>query len=870
MRTANQPDTSDQPFPVARIAAGWTRPLSRFVVAIHAVLVAATVVSVTYASVLFLRAAWRYQPPRLPATMEQVDWSSPESSEYCLACHKPVGPAMAGLDVEHGHPQNVSLDDSQIQAVADMGTIAGPKGTLICMSCHILCEQPAGAYMLADTLANGRFCERCHPGHYARGTPHDLRTSAPTECNRLDQTAAEGGPCSTCHLAHRYARDFEPCTHDPDGRCTTCHEIHRCAEKHARPTMEHPEARCLECHDPHDMSHGEFLKGPIAELCITCHDEYAGGAAVGMHPLGTMDRVVPQELIEAGAQVQSGSRELTCAVCHSTHAADHQPLLMLDPDSNRLCLACHEDKYGETSHGGATPRHGQSPILTAEQREVIDDWEARVGPNGELLCVSCHRVHDAKSKVALLTFQPKYGETCSACHPHHDDLFGTSHDLRTNFPDEKNLADMTPSEHGACSACHLAHGFARQTTAAPGDPSGQCVSCHQADQCGQARLVEGTDHPDTKCTDCHNPHERRFGNYLALAEPDLCVECHAEQARLVGGPHDRTTNAVAWPDSAPTAQGLCLPCHLPHGGERADLFRLRGPNPVGNHDDVCLVCHADVAWNTPTGLAAIHPCEVSPTQNKVELALVPKDDEGNMRIGCRTCHDPHGGPNPIHLARVSPDQPTESLCIHCHAEKKYIKHTGHSAESLMRFGFDVDSCKPCHAMHANPDGTWGQMLSPRFLMESCEAVTEQGAACVPCLACHHAQGPAPVREVATHPQKEMWNIIAPDAPGYLPLFNAAGHVDPQGMVVCRTCHLSHGRLDLLQRVAEKQPLSHAEHSAIRTQLRPFIAPNICTECHGLEARLRFLFFHDPERRAFPRQDPTEQQRHLPRQSVSDS
>ena len=97
----------------------------------------------------------------------------------------------------------------------------------------------------------------------------------------------------------------------------------------------------------------------------------------------------------------------------------------------------------------------------------------------------------------------------------------------------------------------------------------------------------------------------------------------------------------------------------------------------------------------------------------------------------------------------------------------------------------------------------------------------------------------------------MYNMVAPDAEGYLPLFNAAGHVDPAGHVVCRTCHVSHGRLDLLHRVAQSESLSSAEKSAVRTQLRPFLPPNVCTECHGPEARFRFLYFHDPAQRAAP-------------------
>ncbi|MFH1745407.1 MAG: cytochrome c3 family protein [Planctomycetota bacterium] len=863
MKTGEQQDDSARhptPTPGTAGIAGW---LNRFATSVHWLLVGVMLTATGYASVSFLGAASRREPPRVPATMEEVDWGSPESSEYCLACHKPVGPAMAGLDVEHGHPQSVPLNETQIQAVADMGNIVGPNGTLICMSCHTLCEQPAGPYMLADTLADGRFCERCHPGHYARGTPHDLRNSAPAERNRLGQTAAEGGPCGACHLAHRYARDFEPCAHDPDGRCTTCHGMHRCAEKHARLTMDHPEARCLECHDPHDMSHGEFLKQPVASLCITCHEGFADGVTAGMHPLGAMDQPVPRELIDAGANVLPDSRELTCLVCHSTHSAGHESLLVLRPDSNDFCLTCHEDKHGDPAPDGVAPKHGQNPTLNAEQQAIVRHWGTRVGPDGELLCVSCHRVHDGKSPMALLAFQPKYGETCGACHPHHDGVFGTTHDLRTNFPDEQNIAGMTPTEYGACSTCHLSHRYARETVPTPGDPSGQCVTCHQADRCGADSTIEGVDHPDTTCTDCHNPHDRQHGNYLAAEQVALCSDCHAEQARLVDGPHDSSRNPDLWPESALTPGGACLSCHVAHGGARADLFRVRGSEPVGNHDDVCLVCHADAAWEAATGIAAIHPHEISPEQHKVELALVPKDDAGNMRVGCRTCHDPHGGAAPAQLARVALDQPTESLCIHCHAEKKYIKHTGHSAESLVRFGFEVDSCKPCHAMHASRDGSWGQMLSPRFLMESCEGLKEEAGDCVPCLACHHADGPAPVREVATHPEREMFNIISPDAPGYLPLFDAAGQVDPRGRVVCRTCHVSHGRLDLLRRVSEKETLSPAEQSAIRTQVRPFAPPNICTECHGIEARFRFLFFHNPVRGVFPRQDPVGQHRRMP-------
>lgn len=850
MSSSDHRDSSKQSAGPRASADGGHRLLRKLLTGVHGLLVLAALVAVVGASVSYFRAAEKRVPRVVPPTMEDVDWTSAESSEYCLACHKPVGPAMAGLDLQHSHPQNVPLNEAQIKAIADLGTIIGPNNTLICMSCHKLGD-PQAKYMLADTLDNGRFCEHCHAGHYARGTPHDMRNSTPDEKNRMGQTVAEGGPCSACHLAHRYAREFEPCDRDPGGRCTTCHEVAGCSDMPAVATLDHPVSKCQECHEPHNPAQGMFLKEPVVTLCVSCHKDFAGDAAAGMHPMGPMERALPAELVEAGVWAGEDAHSLTCVTCHPTHTAAHDRLLSFSPDSNRLCLTCHDDKFGEESAKGMAPHHGQSPILNADQREVVRSWNGRVGPSGELLCLSCHDVHKRNARTAMLRFLPKYGETCGACHPQHDGFVGGTHDLRTNFPMEPNIIGLTPRADGPCSACHLAHGFARTAEPTRSDPSGQCVTCHQRGAIGQAKLAEGFGHPDTGCTDCHNPHEMRNADYLSDTGPKLCAKCHSEETSLLGGPHDCTRAPDAWPEAARESGGPCLSCHVPHGGEREDLFRTHGPQEIGHHDDVCLVCHADAAWGAPTAIAAIHPHDISADQNKVDLALVPKDDAGNMRMGCRTCHNPHGGDKPIHLARVDKNERTEGVCLQCHQQKEYIRLTGHSAESLSRAGFDADSCRPCHAMHASPDGAWGQMLSPRFLEANCPTDGEQPVACVPCVSCHRPDGPAPSRAIATHPEAGMINTMPPDASGYLPLFDKSGHVDPQGMIACRTCHVSHGRLDLLQSVAEQRTLTPAEQSAVRMQLRSFEPPNLCTNCHGEEARARFLFFHDPERRAHP-------------------
>jgi predicted CXXCH cytochrome family protein len=818
---------------------------------LHTLLVALIVGVTGYALVVFLRAAAQREAPPVPATMEAVDWNSPDSSPYCLACHRPVGPASAGLDVEHGHPQNVRLSEAQLRVVEEWGTVAGEGGTLICITCHQLGENVA-PNMLPVAQAAGEFCIRCHPSFGVDDTPHDLRLTAAHETNRLGQTVAEGGTCSACHLAHRFARDFEPCDFDPAGRCTTCHNVGQCASGHARTTMEHSESLCLDCHNPHDMSHGEFLKAPVSVLCTQCHEGYAAGTVGGMHPVEALPEGIPAEILEAGGWAEPDSAELSCTVCHKIHFAEHAQLLVFDNTTNRLCLACHPDQRGEESTAGKPPRHGQSPRLAPQQLAVAKQWKTPVGENGELLCVTCHQVHHSNAKSALLAFAPQYGEVCAACHPQNNGLFGTAHDLRTTCPDEPNRLGMTALSHGACSACHLAHGNARETFPTSADASGRCISCHRPEACAAPRAVTGVQHTDTTCVDCHNPHQRGEPHFLAKPEAQICADCHPDHLRLIGGPHDLATRPDQWPDEIALAEhGACTVCHVPHGGERGDLFRVHGPHPVGNHDDVCLVCHEDAGWGSNSGIAAIHPQQIAEDQDKVKPALVPHDESGNMRMGCRTCHNPHGGAHPTHLARVKPDEPTESLCLHCHSPKQFVKQTGHSAESLARFGYDVDSCKPCHAMHAKSDGTWGLMLSPRFLVDSANPASgsPHGSA-LPCLVCHHENAAAPVREIATHPRINLFNRHAPDSPGFLPLFNDAGKVDPSGDIVCRTCHVSHGRLDLLQLVAEKKTMSHAERSAIRSQLRNFETPNLCTDCHGEQARVRFLFFHDAKRRDF--------------------
>lgn len=837
----------DHSKPTARPAVN-RRPLQWLGVSVQLLLVGTAMAVAIVGLALFMRAAARPAPSTPPSTIENVNWRDPQSSVYCVACHRQVAPALVGLDVRRSHSQNVPLNAAQVQAVARMGTIAGLGDTLICMSCHKL--GAIGSYMLADSLEGSRLCMNCHSGHNAQGTPHDLRQSAPTEKNRFGVTAADGGPCSACHMAHSHAREIISSPLDPDGFCITCHQEFGVAAGHARNRMLHPESQCLQCHNPHDASFGDFLIEPINDLCASCHAGFEKGAVAGMHPIGRMEYEVPGELVTAGAVINGDSHDLTCVTCHGVHTSSADALLITERNSNRLCLACHRDELACLSGTGDLPKHGQSPIMDATQAAVVADWNGVAGPQRELLCVSCHRIHNAPARAALLAFGQATANTCLSCHQNQASVLGSAHDLSLGHADSTNLLGQTPGAGGVCSACHTAHRFPRERVATAADPSGQCVSCHRTGESGGAKLVSGMQHPDTKCTDCHDPHARGIAGMLVKNEVDLCATCHADQARLVGGPHDPKTcpDSPRWAESPRTAQA-CLPCHVPHGGTRPDLFRLGGETVSTNHDEVCLTCHRDAGWGAASSVAAIHPHEVSPEQQKVARALVPKDDRGNLRMGCRTCHDPHGGAEPVHLARVATDAETQSLCLNCHEPKKYIEQTGHAAAKLNGHGLATDSCKPCHAMHAPVGDTWGLMLSSRFLPAAGASIGDEVEGRLPCLACHHENGPAPVRAIASHPKVAMTNLYGPEMPGYLPLYTIDGREDAGGQVTCRTCHVSHGRPDLLEQAkASTDNLTPSERHMMRMQVRTFAPPNLCTECHGPDARRKFLFFHDPQQR----------------------
>src|SRR5262249_54000709 len=245
-----------------------------------------------------------------------------------------------------------------------------------------------------------------------------------------------------------------------------------------------------------------------------------------------------QKLIDAGAKVGPNPRELTCQVCHTPHGAAYDHLLVMGTTSNQLCVTCHEQMRPGMFREGGAAEHPLSPHVSAEQAAAVARLGTKLSPEGNLICLSCHKLHHGHGQRFMLADELTDGQMCLQCHEQRRELLGTPHDLRVSHPEERNRLGMTVADGGPCSACHLFHRFARETTPSPGDQAGQCTTCHQAGRCAGDKSLADVNHSSVRCTECHNPHEARFDKFLTARPETLCTTCHSDKALVAGGPHD--------------------------------------------------------------------------------------------------------------------------------------------------------------------------------------------------------------------------------------------------------------------------------------------------------------------------------------------
>ncbi len=495
-----------------------------------------------------------------------------DRGRLCLSCHTKLRPGLWLNEVDHGHPQTPPLsNDLQRQAIADMGVRIGENDTLTCLSCHKIHQGATERYLLADTLNDSRLCIRCHPDQQAMlNSPHDLRSNAPFERNRLGQTPAQSGPCGVCHGAHQYARRPDPQSTDESGTCATCHQAGRCAEKVTGLSFGHPldlawdrvpsnglfkwsstqpadsyRLVCVSCHDPHQTDHGYFLIDQGDRMCGECHPSQLTKLA-GDHDFGNKPDL-------RNARNRGPTETGKCGFCHGVHETS-SPLLWSatanHPEKpDEMCLACHVEQSPTNAKPSPALEHPSGPS-TAGKSTLVDsryplyDEQCRKSLEGSVSCASCHDVHgDSRVSAALMRGdgEGKSPEVCLSCHPNTWPIEKTRHSQEYIQRHLITVNDYRSARF--CAPCHTTHavtperpGLQQLTKANDRLPPDMktCLECHDAGD--QRTVIQVTWHPVFPVRNVVTSDQPGF---LPLAD---------EQGRL--GEEGRVT---------------CQTCHLPHG-----------------------------------------------------------------------------------------------------------------------------------------------------------------------------------------------------------------------------------------------------------------------------------------------------------------
>ena len=321
----------------------------------------------------------------------------------------------------------------------------GEGNSLQCATCHTPHALPSGetsdeTIFMRASIKDSAMCLMCHPEKdYLKTSKHNLLHSAPAEKNMEEQTVADTGPCSACHLQHAAARDLSGKSDFSTQLCLTCHSKGNIAESFQLNDNQHPlqiPARvdggplalplfnsygarktdgvmtCATCHDAHrwnpNSAQGEvresvkgdrtnsFLRKAAPKLCGDCHFEKAYIEKTD-HDLSI---TAPASInIIAQQPEQSG----LCGVCHLVHNSKNEMLLWargFGPGNNMMemvCNSCHSKEGVAKEKIPPVYFHPREKLIRNEGRKnFFPLFHAGTGKRvleGNISCPSCHDAH---------------------------------------------------------------------------------------------------------------------------------------------------------------------------------------------------------------------------------------------------------------------------------------------------------------------------------------------------------------------------------------------------------------------------------------------------------------------------------------------
>ncbi|UCD77935.1 MAG: hypothetical protein JSW26_21370 [Desulfobacterales bacterium] len=725
--------------------------------------------------------------------------------------------------------------------------------------------------------------------------------------------------CFSCHdgsIADSRARAYQTAQHKTNAPPPDHMQI-----PDIFPLDEQGNMVCATCHTAHGVPSGPDSKETIfmrtsnrnSAMCRMCHPQMTDSTKIRNHPLDTVKQEIPRNLIARGALEGDKTNQLICETCHSAHGAKYENYLIASGKNSSLCLECHEDKNPLTPAGKKKPMHVVSvKPVKATIPEAMMQKGARTGKNGELICLTCHKVHENQTNQASLLVTDDQKEAfCLNCHPDKKSITDSAHNLRLSGPNEKNLQGATVAQAGVCSACHLPHKPARQLSGEGNFTTMLCLSCHsQGNIAGKASLT-GTQHPlavrpkntsalplfndfglqdqngTITCTTCHDPHrsaedhvsrktnENKASRQFFTRKPsrEICAECHHDKFYIVDTEHDLSKTAPEAKNiknQTPGQSGICGNCHLVHNAQPTYLWaRKRTTENEKGAYGLCVDCHNEQGLASKKVIKDYsHPKNISPAEKGLATTLPLYDADGKASpdgiLTCPTCHDPHRW-NPVEsnhkdsfevegtsqnsfLRLENSSEP--KLCENCHTAQAFINKTDHDLVFAAPSALNMTGQTPLES------GTCGVCHlvhnSPNKIKLWARKFTPgESIPEMMCISCHSKNGSAgnKIPRIASHPQGKLITNVGRNTRGRANYFPLFDETTGQLVTVGNiSCPSCHN-------AHQWSTINPSQGSGVKTGssadnsfLRVQSRNFPCMDCHGPDGLFKYLYFHDPGKR----------------------
>jgi predicted CXXCH cytochrome family protein len=525
-------------------------------------------------------------------------------------------------------------------------------------------------------------------------------------------------------------------------KCLDCHTPHL-SEKAGLPVEKPPQ--CKDCHVEtfERLEKERYVHGPLnlgdCRLCHTIHSSEEP-ALLTMSPTvlctqchseiavrpDTPEELLPHQMIPEGE----------CGRCHFPHSSEN-PMMMREP-SSRICYACHpkktssfHEKKGFSIYVCQKCHNLHRPTLP---HLIVD--------NSRSLCLQCHEFRTD----AAFTHEFILEGGCFICHTFHE------------APLSEDIATICLRCHGDNPRLPEAHGGIAIEES-------RCTNCHRPHQSDRRNLLfveEHTPFADRECDSCHED----LAEFLGGPSRELCLNCHDDKDMVSLEEEGMTVHP-------PAEEEDCSYCHVVHASAEKSNLKTR-------ELDLCLTCHRKL--------------------KKVTIMKPKSSHEAVLKGECHRCHEPHASPNKAFLR-----SPVVDLCSSCHDEirngpggagwasphppvdegKCRLCHRAHTSRkpSLLRAEMPK-GCRPCHQEF------FGRLEAAR--KEKIHKPVREGS----CASCHGVHGSDGRALLATGEEASLCSFCHQSPGGGHHLYSQAQLEEkvgtlPEAAGLCRLCHLPH-------------------------------------------------------------------------------